>query len=595
MGNNLTNQYVSASFQQLVQISGSGQLTDGTGSAIDNITITASFASQAGTSGYANQAGTAGYAVNASSASIADTSGYAVLALTSSHALYAEQAGTSGFATSASYAESSSADNLTLQQVTDNGATTTNGITVGEVLIGNRYYRQDSITSLTGGGTYVVNGGTNLAQLQLVGNSNTATNSITLNPVATDADNVFIQGDTKIDDNLYVVGDITGSNATFTNLTAVSASVGHLTTVTGSAVIIGDAYVVVNSSATTRYAGIKVYESGAVVPTTASLEFDSLTNDWFYEYTGSDPTNFGAVMFGPEYSTKGSPSYPTANTLTKGNGGHHLVDSSITDDGTDVVVSANISASGFVSASTYYGDGSNLQGITTDTGSLLTTASYSDPTLTFTKGDGSTFDITLATGGAGFPYTGSAEISGSLRVLVDGVVDGYTITSGSLSGSLVDNLGQQSIVTGSAVKHIVNLSQAEYDALSPDANTLYLIDGSETLGNTVVSGSLIGVVNTISDSGGTTTLDCSLGNYFTLAMPAGGSTTLTPSNIQIGQTINIKITQNATASTLAYAGTIEFPGGTAFTISTGAGEVDVLTLVSFDGTSLQATGLANFS
>jgi len=108
-------------------------------------------------------------------------------------------------------------------------------------------------------------------------------------------------------------------------------------------------------------------------------------------------------MFGPEYATKGSPIYPTANTLVKGNGGHHLIDSSITDDGTDVVVSANISASGFISASTYYGDGSNLDGVSVDTGSLLTTASYSDPTLTFTKGDGSTFDITLATGGAGFP------------------------------------------------------------------------------------------------------------------------------------------------------------------------------------------------
>ena len=78
-------------------------------------------------------------------------------------------------------------------------------------------------------------------------------------------------------------------------------------------------------------------------------------------------------------------------------------------------------------------------------------------------------------------------------------------------------------------------------------------------------------------------------------MPAGGSTTLTPTNITAGQTINIKITQNATPSTLAYAASIDFPGGTPFTISTGAGEVDVLTLISLDGTSLQATGLANFS
>ena len=130
---------------------------------------------------------------------------------------------------------------------------------------------------------------------------------------------------------------------------------------------------------------------------------------------------------------------------------------------------------------------------------------------------------------------------------------------------------------------------------TPDANTLYVIEGAETLGDTEIDGQLTGAVNTISDSGGTTALDCSVGNYFTLAMPAGGTTVLTPSNITAGQTINIKITQNASAATLTYASTIDFPGGTAFTISTGSGEVDILTLVSFDGTTLQATGLANFS
>ena len=45
----------------------------------------------------------------------------------------------------------------------------------------------------------------------------------------------------------------------------------------------------------------------------------------------------------------------------------------------------------------FEGDGSGLTGIiaTVDTGSLLTTASFSDPNLTFTKGDSSTFDVDL--------------------------------------------------------------------------------------------------------------------------------------------------------------------------------------------------------
>ena len=58
-------------------------------------------------------------------------------------------------------------------------------------------------------------------------------------------------------------------------------------------------------------------------------------------------------------------------------------------------------------------------GGTVNTGSLLTTASVSLNTITFTKGDSSTFPITVDTGsggGSSFPYTGSAIISGSLEV-----------------------------------------------------------------------------------------------------------------------------------------------------------------------------------
>jgi len=67
-------------------------------------------------------------------------------------------------------------------------------------------------------------------------------------------------------------------------------------------------------------------------------------------------------------------------------------------DGTGSLIE-NIKVTGSVSASTFYGDGSNLTGIsgsgggTTDTGSLLTTASVADATITFTKGDASQFSI----------------------------------------------------------------------------------------------------------------------------------------------------------------------------------------------------------
>ncbi len=61
------------------------------------------------------------------------------------------------------------------------------------------------------------------------------------------------------------------------------------------------------------------------------------------------------------------------------------------------------------------------------TGSLLTTASLAGSDLTFTKGNGDQFSITLPSGGSGFPFDGDAVITGSL--LVSG--SGFTVTGSS--------------------------------------------------------------------------------------------------------------------------------------------------------------------
>ncbi len=107
MGNNLTNQYIDESFHQLVQISGS-QLTDGTGSLIPELDVTASFA------------------LDADHATTADT------ATSATTAAFASAAATASFALTASYAEGF--DVPTLQQVTDAGNTTFNTISSPEFI-----------------------------------------------------------------------------------------------------------------------------------------------------------------------------------------------------------------------------------------------------------------------------------------------------------------------------------------------------------------------------------------------------------------------------------------------------------------------------
>lgn len=136
-----------------------------------------------------------------------------------------------------------------------------------------------------------------------------------------------------------------------------TASFGYLQSITGSAKIIGDAFIQVNTDTPAlRYAGLQVVDSGSTADT-ASFIWDSENNDFFYEYDGQDPTDYGVFLIGPEYATKGSPTYNASNKLVKGTGGHHLVDSSITDTGTSVSMSVPLTASAFS------GDGSGLTGV----------------------------------------------------------------------------------------------------------------------------------------------------------------------------------------------------------------------------------------
>ena len=71
-----------------------------------------------------------------------------------------------------------------------------------------------------------------------------------------------------------------------------------------------------------------------------------------------------------------------------------------------------------------------------------------------------------------FPFTGSAQITGSL-----GVTGSIEVQYNNSTGSVVDTIGDSYLGTAEA-QHIVTLTQTEYDAITPDANTLYVISGS---------------------------------------------------------------------------------------------------------------------
>lgn len=97
----------------------------------------------------------------------------------------------------------------------------------------------------------------------------------------------------------------------------------------------------------------------------------------------------------------------------------------------------------------------------------------------------------------------------------------------------------------------------------------------------------VSVAPTVLTDSATVTLDAALSNYFTLTM--GGSRTLALSNMVAGQTYTVQIRQDATGGrVLAWPAGFTWPSATPGVLSTAANAVDVLTIVTFDGTTFRA-------
>jgi spore maturation protein SpmB len=169
-----------------------------------------------------------------------------------------------------------------------------------------------------------------------------------------------------------------------------TGSFAYITSVAGDAKIIGDAFIYLNNDTPTqRYAGIVVLDSGSA-NTTASFYFDGETNDWGYEYSSSTGVDYAVTIFGPEYTTKGSPTYLTTNKIPKAVDNHHLNDSNITDTGTLITLGSNSVVTGTLLA----------------TGTTLISGS-SQVTLSSTTGGGTTANVRFGSLGIGMDASGT--------------------------------------------------------------------------------------------------------------------------------------------------------------------------------------------
>ena len=281
--------------------------------------------------------------------------------------------------------------------------------------------------------------------------------------------------DTNVKDKLNVEGIISGSDQLTGSLVDKSSvqtitgtktfndivvngtgSFAYIQSTAGSAKIIGDSFIILNNDTPTqRYAGISVQDSGSA-NTTASLQFDGQTNDWFYQYStdGGVTTNHGVVLFGPEYSGIGNPTYLTNNKIPKSDGSHHLNDSNITDSGTLITLGSNVQVNGNIALNGTV-DGVDVAQLNTDfntlKGKTLVSGSSQvnhDSTTGFVANEH--IDHSTVTMTAGNGLTGGGTIT-ETRTFNVGQGDGISVTADAIAvdGTVLRTTGD-GVISGSA-------------------------------------------------------------------------------------------------------------------------------------------------
>jgi cytoskeletal protein CcmA (bactofilin family) len=122
----------------------------------------------------------------------------------------------------------------------------------------------------------------------------------------------------------------------------------------------------------------------------------------------------------------------------------------------------------------------------------------------------------------------------------------------------------------------------------------YATTGSNTfIGNEIFSGSVRGVVIPLTITSQTASIDCSLGNFFTLTLVSASATNLQATNIQPGETIGLRVTQpvGSYGTVTVNGGTIRFPQAFPYNATPSGSAIDVLSFQSYDTTTLFGVGV----
>jgi hypothetical protein len=598
---NLTNQTISSSFQQLLQKDiDTGYLVDGIGDNVGDITISGSVSASAfigDGSQLTNlpvQALPSGVVSGSSQIDVTQTTNIATIATTGSNSFIGEQVITGNISQfGGDYIDYIGGNIQTL------------GGRVAGTNMGNTDGSSNHTGSFSGDGSGltdltlpsgIVSGSSQVVDILIPLNSYTASNDTKWSNLGSQSGSFVTESETGSFARTDVNNNFSG-NQTFNDITVNgTGSFAHINYVTGSATIIGDAFIVLNTDTPTlRYAGIKVIDSGS--GGTASLEWDGDTDRWLIV----DEENKSAYLLSGPTGSIGGETLLTNNKLPKSAEGNQLVDSNISDNGTNVSISTDVNVSGAVTASFFVGDGSGLTNTPQTNITALNAFTSSQELL----------NTTFATTGSN-TFVGNQIISGNLEM-----ASSYAITADVLEARnetatpllLVDSIEPNTgaditlnattlIVSGNLdIESSYAITADVLEARNETATPLILVDTIEpnnasevsingnlsVNGTTTLSGSVSTEVQPLTITSLQTTIDFSETSLFELTLAAGVDTEILASNIGKGQTINLLITQNAsTAGTVSFSADFLQPDGSSYVPTTTLGGQDILTLMTYN-------------
>ena len=266
-----------------------------------------------------------------------------------------------------------------------------------------------------------------------------------------------------------------------------TGSFAYIQSITGSAKIIGDAYIVLNSDSDgERYSGIKVYDSGSLGET-GSLEYDSVSNHWFYESANEGYAS--AFLAGPR-STRGSLEQVSKYSVLIGDGGNHMTSSALRDSGSSVTVAKDLDVTGDFTVSGTV-DGVDLAATSASLSTRVTTIEDDNATQTELNASSSALQTNID------------NVSSSLATSITTVSTNLDTASGSLATRLTtiedDNATQTELdaVSASLAGDLSSLSQSE---ITTGNNSLSIdSDGTATLTSASVNVLEVGDVYGIGD------------------------------------------------------------------------------------------------